>query len=114
LAYGVPEVKDPKEGWKIAGLTLALVGVSAGLFAFVRSFGKKRAKTMIVYAYTHNLPLPLCNVANPPPKTTYDKNWEAASIKRQEDDNSNPISGVAAKKREREAASADNQEISLE
>ena len=40
IAYGAPEIKDSKEGLKIAFGTLSLIGVAAGLFAFARSFGK--------------------------------------------------------------------------
>lgn len=39
IAYGVPEIKDSKEGLKIAFTTLGLIGVAVGLFAFLRSFG---------------------------------------------------------------------------
>ena len=40
IAYGVPEVKDSKEGLKIGLTTLSLIGVAVGLFAFLRTFGK--------------------------------------------------------------------------
>lgn len=40
IAYGVPEVKDSKEGLKVGLTTLSLIGVAVGLFAFLRTFGK--------------------------------------------------------------------------
>ena len=43
VAYGVPEVVDPKEGRKIAAVTVALLGASAALFLYIRSFGNHRA-----------------------------------------------------------------------
>lgn len=39
IAYGAPEVKDPRENVKIFMTTMALIGVGIGLFALARSFG---------------------------------------------------------------------------
>lgn len=48
IAYGAPEIKDPKEGVKIALSTLSLIGVAVGLFAFARSFGKPSTKLLSI------------------------------------------------------------------
>lgn len=49
IAYGVPEVKDPKEKMKIALSTVGLIGVAVGLFAFIRSFGKENSEILLLY-----------------------------------------------------------------
>jgi uncharacterized membrane protein HdeD (DUF308 family) len=48
IAYGVPEVKDPKETMKIVLSTVGLIGVAVGLFAFIRSFGKSNRNTFFI------------------------------------------------------------------
>ena len=89
ISYGVPERKDPKEGRKIFATTIALVGVAAGLFAFIRSFGKSWKYISYVY-YTFF-------AANPPPKTTYNKEWQEASKEILRNQKANPISGISSK-----------------
>jgi cytochrome c oxidase subunit 4 len=38
-AYGLPEIKDKHEGKKLFAGVLAIMGISYGIFEFVRSFG---------------------------------------------------------------------------
>lgn len=49
IAYGVPEVKDPKERMKILLSTIGLIGVAVGLFAFIRSFGKNVSQGIFIH-----------------------------------------------------------------
>lgn len=42
IAYGAPAEVDPYEGWKVFGGTVAVLAFGTGLFALVRSGGKRR------------------------------------------------------------------------
>lgn len=46
IAYGSPDQKDPNESKKVFFGTVAMLGASIGLFAFIRSFG-----THHIYSY---------------------------------------------------------------
>lgn len=100
MAYGVPEVVDPKEGRKIAAVTVALLGASAALFLYIRSFGKHRAPPP-------PCALTPCIVANPPPKSTYDEEWQKESLRRQLADKANPVAGLSSARNTRAAAQED-------
>ena len=85
IAYGVPEVKDSKEGLKVGLTTLSLIGVAVGLFAFLRTFGKLkwcRNLELIIYLFynifTHLPALIIISAHNSQStaKTTGNKEWQ--------------------------------------
>lgn len=51
IAFGVPEIRDPNEKWKVFAGTLAALGVGLGAFYTVRLFGK----TIILFEYEISL-----------------------------------------------------------
>lgn len=51
IAFGVPEIRDPNEKWKVFAGTLAALGVGLGAFYTVRLFGK----TIILFEYEMSL-----------------------------------------------------------
>lgn len=49
IAFGAhgPRAQDPPgEGWKVASMTIGLVGISCAIFAFIRYFAKGSPSTM--------------------------------------------------------------------
>lgn len=51
IAFGVPEIRDPNEKWKVFAGTLAAIGVGLGAFYIVRLFGK----IIILFKYETSL-----------------------------------------------------------